>query len=97
MSHDSDDFLDTVAFRVPDDVPHQHVTAQLPEGERVAGTCCIRLYDPTGLLAVHEHRAPVDAEGVIDLAAMLPPGMTPGVWTLKRGPLLRSMTLLPLR
>lgn len=83
-----------MTFRVPDDVPNRHTTAQLPEGERAAGTICVRLWDPNGDLVVHEHHVPVDQEGVLELP--MPDDPAPGEWTLARGHLLRSMTLLPL-
>ncbi len=84
---------DRMTFTVPTDVPDRHTTAQLPEGERAAGTICLRLFDPNGRLTVHAHREPVDGDGVMNIP--LPDDAAPGTWTLMRGVLLRSMFLLP--
>lgn len=83
-----------MTFVVPDDVPNRHTTAQLPDDERAEGTICLRLIDPVGTVVVHEHRHPVDRDGV--MAIPLPDDATPGTWRLERGHLLRSMVLLPL-
>lgn len=86
---------DRMTFLVPDEVPNRHTTAQLPPDEQAAGDICLRLFDPHGTLVVHEHRWPVSSEGILDLP--LPDNAAPGRWTLMRGPLIRSMILLPLR
>lgn len=81
------------SFVVPDDVPNRYRTAQLTPDERVAGHVHVWLYDPDGELVV-DQELDVDGDGVLELP--IPDDPAPGRWTLDRGVLLRSMTLLPL-
>jgi hypothetical protein len=80
------------AFDVPGDVPGRHTTGQLPEGERAAGRVTFRLRRRGEL--IREGELEVDREGVVDLP--VEDGDEPGAYSLEVGPLLRSMTLLPL-
>lgn len=83
-----------VSFIVPTQVPEKHTTAQLDPGDHAAGRVRLRLMNPGGVVVVDQD-VDVDSDGV--LAIPLPDDPAPGRWTLERGVLLRSMTLLPLR